>query len=426
MRRTTVLALLLVAMLTLATVAAAVMVPKSFGDEHEYWTLAHNVVTKGAYSLNGVKPSAFRAPGLPAVLLPLAALDAPFRAAQIAMVVFYALSGLLIILGMSRLDMPGGATLAALLLALGNPVYVYTASTLYPQVILVPLGLLILGLTIQREPALTTTDAFRYGAIGVLCGLAVLVAGNSLFLVVVIVAWVLLPHRRLDRSVLGARLVAAAAVALGCVVIVTPWVIRNAVSVHPGFYVSLNSGTTLLQGNNPLTTPTSGASPEVSRYVRSMEPPGADEYTSDRALTRVAVANVTSDPTHYATLYVEKVIYGLVASSETRTYGSSRWLDLILLVYYSVMWVGVALWAVLAWRSRHVLTAWLTEDQVTRVSAFLWISLAYFVVNLLGHAVFLARLRYRLPTDIPLAVVAGIALAVAARYLIARRNTRPV
>src|SRR2546428_128619 len=81
-------------------------------------------------------PSAFRPPVIPWLLFPFVRLGLDLRLAKIACVVFYALSGVILLrylmsLGMRDSRLPAlGATLL-----LANPAYVSLSGTLHPQTV---------------------------------------------------------------------------------------------------------------------------------------------------------------------------------------------------------------------------------------------------------------------------------------------------
>jgi hypothetical protein len=91
--------------------------------------------------------------------------------------------------------------------------------------------------------------------------------------------------------------------------LVAPYVYRNHVQVHPGAYLTLNSGLNLLLGNSPGTTPTSGV--EVAIPDPFAAGGGETEFMRNEFYREAAMANLRSDPMRYLLLYGAQVRPGI-------------------------------------------------------------------------------------------------------------------
>ena len=103
-----------------------------YPDEHDYVAIARNLVAQQSYSIDGVEPTAFRAPGYAFALAGVTALGGGVLAFRLFNFTMLAGSmGLLFML--LRRDANAATGLVAVALCACYPVLFYTASTLYPQ-----------------------------------------------------------------------------------------------------------------------------------------------------------------------------------------------------------------------------------------------------------------------------------------------------
>jgi hypothetical protein len=407
-RRRLLVAAVIVVMCGLAAVNAYWFAER-FPDEIEYWNLAKNLVRSGMLTLDGVIPSAYRPPLVAWILAPVAATGVSVSVARVLFVVFFGVSGVLSAVFLRRL-FPGRAVAAAIGTAfvLCNPLYFFAAGNLFPQEVLTPLFLAALLCACIRAPSFWKA-IIRAGAIGACTAASLLASAASLFSLIPI--WILLcledfralKERHLARA---SGVVVAAAVV---VVSVSPYIYRNYRDVHPGVYLSLNSGVNLLLGNSPNTTPYSGVDVNLSGIKEKL--PGESEFDANRRLTRLAVQNIEGHPGYYAELYVRKFLAGFRNRVATVTHGYSGAGSLVFQMYMIFVWAGVVLLAFFRIRQRpptgpfHA-TSW------TTLYLMMWLVLAAYLSNLAGYAVFFNRLRFRMPLDVALSLISAAGWAL--------------
>jgi 4-amino-4-deoxy-L-arabinose transferase-like glycosyltransferase len=102
-------------------------------DESDYLTLARNLVSQRAFTLDGATPTAFRPPGYPLVLA--AGMLIGLDVAELRWLNFVLLAGSLLLLASLVRRMAASAWAACIACGLFAcyPVLIYTAGTFYPQ-----------------------------------------------------------------------------------------------------------------------------------------------------------------------------------------------------------------------------------------------------------------------------------------------------
>ena len=101
-------------------------------DEADYVQLADSLASQGRYTLDGVAPSAFRAPGYPVLLSAIRILGGGIPAQRYANFLLLAAS-LALVYKILRTQAPSLGPLSGALLVIAYPVLFFTAGTLYPQ-----------------------------------------------------------------------------------------------------------------------------------------------------------------------------------------------------------------------------------------------------------------------------------------------------
>jgi hypothetical protein len=179
------------------------------------------------------------------------------------------------------------------------------------------------------------------------------------------------------------------------VTLVVPWTIRNYSQFHAIIPVSANGGLNLLLGNSPNTTATSGVNVDISAYMKQTE-----EFTElgrDDFLKHCAVEYIKAHPGEAAWLYVRKVAGYFHFRNKLFTQGEGSVLrDLVMAAsYYPLLLLAAGR---LFWAKRFPLT-------ITEVVIYV----IYFG-NALLSAIFFTRIRFRIPFDALLIVLAALAI----------------
>jgi len=388
---------LFVALLLAATLLAGAIYAVGLGaglrylDERDYVAIARHLVAGQGYTIDGVTPTAYRAPGYPLVLAALTALG--LDVVGLRVVNFVLLAGALWLL--DRLLRREGFALAALLaplLLLGYPVIFYTAGTLYPQTL--AMALLLLALLLATDPA----HPWRGAILGGLAfGYAILVVPTFALKLPFFALAVLLYRQRgwpgwrgFWRALGPPALLCAVALSL-----LLPWTARNAVALGSFVPLTTNSGYNFLLGNSENTRPNAGVNIDVSRYEQAAVP--LSEVARDVYFRDAARDWALAHPGRAVVLYAEKVLnYFNYRNDLYVATESSRRNDLLLLLTYGPLLGLFVLRPLLAGR--------------VPLSALEWLCVGLYLVNPFLDAVATTRIRYRLPFDALLIIVAAACL----------------
>jgi hypothetical protein len=351
-------------------------------DEKDYLQITGNIISKGAYSLDGTTPTAYRAPGYPLLLVLLEFMGAEIKLLRFTNFILLGLSILAANAILNEQGKPLAGVLAAGWLSVGYPVLFYSAGTFYPQTLA---GcLLILGI-------LLVTRKTKHWIYTVLAGLVfgwLVLTVPILFILVIIIALWYSKRRDLKHGL----------VLLGItVMVVLPWSVRNAVSMNSLVLITTGSGENLLLGNSPHTTPAGGAGTDISLYWEEAQRQNLNEIGRDRFYRNQALSYICENPAASVKMFLLKLLNyfnfrnQLVTASE-----ASVTKDLVMLITYAPLLLGF--FGSLFWQKWGRLTS------LENLLAILYLS------NGLVYAVFFTRLRFRLPLD-------GVLILLSASFL---------
>jgi hypothetical protein len=356
-------------------------------DETDYFGLAQRMYGGLGYVDELLLPTASRPPGYPLVMVPFVGLTHSVLFIKLLNVVLLGISLLLI-----RALVARETRLAAWLaggVALAYPVWLYTASTLYPQTLCMTL---LLGIVYVLTRADLTWSNIT-GA-GVLFGALILTAPSFQMLGPLLAGYILVcDSRPWWRKALMAFIFAAATVAT-----IGPWIVRNYEVFGKLIPVSTNGGINLLLGNSENTRSNSGVDVNLDHYISQTG--HLNEVERSSAYGRFALDWVSSNPAEAALLYVRKLVnyFNFRAEPVTRVTGTSAWQDWIMFfTYYPMLLLAVA---------RLMLV------RLKPLSRAEWLLLTLYVANAFLAAIFFTRVRFRLPFDGLLAVLALTALGL--------------
>jgi len=357
-----------------------------YGDEWEYLRIAHNIVSKHFFSLDGVDSSASRPPGYPAIIALLYSVGAGIVAIRMLNFAALCLSMLLLRALLRRFSILAGLLGPALVL--GYPVLFYTAGTVFPQ-ILASTMLLAGTVFVFRESKTPVWD--NIGA-GVCFGIMLLLAPVLFAAPVTCLAWLFWQRR---RQAGGAILAVCAA----CLLAICPWIVRNAVVLDRTVFISSNSGVMLLLGNSEHTTANNGVNADtgIGKYVETATARKMDPVDTDRYFTREALKFIAANPGRSAKMYALKLLNYFNYRNTLRTRSEANSLnDLVMLLTYGLM-LGIVVVRLVS--SRHLPLMPLEQ-----------FCLLFYMLHGMFLAAFFTRIRYRLPAD--LLLIAFCALAI--------------
>ncbi|ONI73152.1 hypothetical protein ALI144C_45270 [Actinosynnema sp. ALI-1.44] len=350
-----------------------------YSDEHVYLELTQSLADGRGFAF-GTDATAYRPPGYPFLLLPLHLVSG-------GNVFVMRLLGVLCLAGAvwfgyllaRRISSVAGALVAAVTAV--YPLFVYTATALYPQI---PALLLLL---VMFEFGLRAKDRWVWAIpSGLAAGFLTITVPSfapTLVLLALFIGW-------RARKAIAILLVAAA-------VIPVLWCARNAVVMGSFIPVSTNNGVNLLLGNNPDATGSSGTSVDVSAYEQRAKELKLDEVGIDEFYSDQAVDWITANPAQAAGLYAAKVAHNFAYSDTLKTEGQGASDLLAALSYYPLLALALL---------RVMLSKRFPLHRVDKLC--LWA----IVLNVLLLAVFFTRIRFRVPLDELTIVLAASTVAV--------------
>lgn len=349
-------------------------------DEADYFHLATNLASRGAYSLDGVHLTAYRPPGYPFLLAPFRLLG--FGVIGLRVVNFFALA--ICILVLYKILNERFTPLAGLfgaLFVMAYPVVFYTAGTLYPQTLAALLLVLVIFL-FTREAGRN----WEFLLAGLLTGWLILTVPTFIFLLVVLVAWSWL-FQKTRRSLRIWLLLVPACLVIGA------WSLRNFAVYHTIVFVSTNSGENLLLGNSENTTPNGGRTIDFSFYEHQAA--GLDELHRDQYYRNQAVQYILGHKFYSLKMYFLKFLNffnyrnELVTNSQASRIGDS----LMLLTYGPLLLAAIARLAL---------------AKFFKLTSFEVLLLTIYLVGALVSALFFTRIRFRVPFDFLLVMLVGV------------------
>lgn len=226
---------------------------------------------------------------------------------------------------------------------------------------------------------------------GGLIGITVLVRPGFLPWIGFCVLAILACHQRAWKT----RTVHSALLVCGCLLIMMPWALRNRKVTGHFVLTSLWSGPSLYDGLNPNAT---GASDmtffDEERVMNTMS-----EYEMNRHYSERAVEFATNNPGRAIQLGLYKA--ALYLMPVPRFASERSWVaSVVCAVFWVAIFAGAALACFFAYRDRSALIFadfWLS----------LFVTLGPFLLFLLVHLVFVGSVRYRLPVEFPLSILAA-------------------
>ncbi|MCL5103630.1 MAG: glycosyltransferase family 39 protein [Armatimonadetes bacterium] len=361
-------------------------------DEAEYHGIAVNLLEGKGYSYfrdygsSALGPTAYRAPALPGMLAALYFVTGPhLMAARVLQAILGALLiplGYLIAREMNFSRRAG--LLAAFALAL-YPYYVFCAGAVYPVVIS---SVLVASATLLllrgRRSERITPEIFA----GLGLGIAVLAFGHVIGALPLVAVWILLNKQRASRA-------AAVAMLIGCLIAITPWVVRNKIAVgKAGLSTAFEYN--LCLGNAP------GAKWDSGSAISLLEPAALSKQVAKlregdaaRLYFRTAIDEIRSNPGRIAVLSLGKALnyWRFYPNTVARTVSLREKL-------IGAMTYGPALLLSLVWL--------IADRRRFRLNFLLW---SYPVAAMLLAAISVSVDRYRIPFDIYLIIFAAGAIS---------------
>lgn len=192
-----------------------------------------------------------------------------------------------------------------------------------------------------------------------------------------------------------ARLVHSAALVFGCLLIMMPWALRNREVTGHFVLTSLWSGPSLYDGLNPDAT---GAS-DMTFFDREQVMKTMSEFEMNRHYSQRAFQFATNNPGLAIELGLQKAMLYLMPVPNFVK--DMHWAASVVCVgFWLCVFVGVPLGIYRI--SRDISASALPGSMLT-----LLVTLGPFLLFLLVHLAFVGSVRYRLPVEFPLAILAA-------------------
>lgn len=342
-----------------------------YPDEEEYLRIVQSLKTSGMYSRDGQNPTAFRPPGYPFYLsiIPGKNQMVAYRIANV-----FAFCGCLWLL-FAIVRREGGATAAiiAVFIAVCYPLNIYVTGTLFPQSLIS--FLFLLGLFLYFRPA--GLHPVRAVATGLVFGMLLLTAPAFICVIAILCVTAFFERKRHHG-------IAAVLLLVTTLFVITPWQIRNYLTFHRNFFISTNGGFNLLLGNSEHTRPNTGSNIDFSKYEEISST--LDEAERNNYHTREALKYMRQNPGRTVTMYVRKFLNYFDCRNELKMKSEQRDVrTLLVFLAYATIMIFVLV---------RVLQA--RRFPLTRFEHYaVWL----YVLNGAFAALFVTRIRFRIPFD---------------------------
>lgn len=295
-------------------------------DQVEYLMLAENLRTGEGLAYDAGEHRLMRSPGYPVFLAAVLAVWNDLTAVKIAQSILGALGILLVAALAFRLAGTRAALVAAFVSALYPPLVWMPAEilseTLFTVVSLTAVLLLwyrLDALTARREARRPLIVDWPCLGIGGLIGAAVLIRPEMLFFLGPMA--LLLAVRQ--------RWAAAGALAVGAVLVISPWTASNYLRYGELILVSSRGGPNFWMGNNALATGDGdvGSNPDLSEAYRALGRASADASPSEaeRVFYREAFTWMRAHPVEWLVLEAKKLFYFWVPVGPSYSSHSARY-----------------------------------------------------------------------------------------------------
>lgn len=348
----------------------------SFGDEKSYWEIGKSILFGTGFSLNGVPTSA-----LSPIFSIFAAITSLFWHNPVSTKLVQAILSVVnvwLVYAIAKYFCDNRwALVAAILYAFSVP-QIYLTSVLYPQ-FLGSIWVLILFFVFlkYRNRNLSSFGAALFGAF--------IAFGALLIPMLLILA--ILPSLELNKGYKNWL-----AAILGFIIVLTPWVARNTITIGKPIIFTSTGWLNFWAGNSEYTTASSGSYP-VYRTDEGKEIISLGEFKSVVEFRKQAFEYIGKHPLRVLTMYPLKFLnfWRFYPKPVTKTKISSTNFKII----YAIFWLPVLVMSMLYFVVRR-------KDKSIRVIFF---SIFLFA---LGYSIFFTRVRFRMPIE-PMLLIFAVA-----------------
>ncbi len=358
----------------------------NFPDERQYYAIAAHIASGAGFSLDSANPTALFPPIYPLFMAICIKAGASIPMLRFANFIFLT-GSLLAIRSILRHENANAGIGVSAMLMTAYGVLFYTAGTLYPQTLYTFVLLLLVRCALNRNADITCTVFF-----GVLCAVLMLVHSTGVFIPPVAGLWIIFSSP--DRKKAFIKVCASALVAVACMSL---WGIRNYLEFHRFIPLTTHGGDTLYIGNNPHTSLSAWydyINDEFYQEARSLPETEQSPYYLKKTLEFW-----TTQPGTALSLYFRKLAeyfnyYNhLFVNTEFSTFKKI----IMFITYYPLL---ICLVIRLLFMKKIPLSS--AEKLLVTI----------YIASALFHALFLPRIRFRLPYDVLLITHIGIMFSI--------------
>ena len=351
-----------------------------YPDAKQYYGMAQNIAAGNGLTLDGVTPIALFPPAVPCFFALFIKLGAPIMVLRYLNFIALALCVYIIRSILTTIGAKSGSPLSALLI-LCYPVLFYTAGTLYTQTLFMFLLLLIIRVAVSHR--------FSYlhaVLLGILSTLLIMSHSTGIFIPPLVVIWLILPR---NYSMIGKGVVAA----LVAIICFAPWWYRNYTVFDRFIPLTSHGGDTLYIGNNPNTNLDAWYTYTEEDYF--IEAKQFSDEEKNAYYLRKTVEFWTEHTGDAVTLYFVKLLdHFNFRNKLAQSQESSVLRDTVMFITYYPLLLCLVVRLLLAW---HI--------PLSKTEKLLFV---IYLVSAFFHALFLPRIRFRLPYDAVLIAHIGI------------------
>jgi len=351
-----------------------------YPDSREYEGMALSVYIHGTFGLQTL-----RAPGYPTLIAAVYLLLGPgLLALRLVEAALAVLTVMLIGVAGSQIFGRRAGLISAALAAL-HPVLAFLPTIQYSENTLV---LIVVVAFAAVFTALDCGEPWRWAVAGALWGIALLTRPNAMFALPGLAIGLFFALRRAQRSWWAPALIGL----MTCVLVVTPWIVRNHRVHGEWYFISTGGGRQFWIGHNPLAEADSRVSGFVPDSLTEAETAALpNQIEVERYYYRKGWEYVREHPGRNLILTLREVCNQLALYPETRTGRHiNPWSRTSQGLASAVMFLGTLL-ALRRFRSEPAL----------------WILMGSVVTFVLGSSIYFAIMRYRMAVEPCLLWMAG-------------------
>jgi hypothetical protein len=354
----------------------------TFADEAQYYSIAFHLLHDHAFSLTGTVPTAYRPPAFPWLLALVQVIHPGVRFAKILNLGWW-LASLVWAAALARNLYGQRAATLTLVFSLAYVVELYAAGTLFPQTFTGALFLFSLWMQLVWKPKQAWIRTVLQAIVWTVLLLAVPTFLVSLFLYL---AWLCWKERRIREAAIVFTVVVVSCMA---------WSVRNLRTMHEFAFISDVGGYNLFLGNSPATGSNTGIRVPVGDLAEELKADGGEIQRQD-SYKRAAEAWILANKKSAAILYVKKLVNWFDCRLNLATKGvQSRFANIAIAVPFYFFLICAIIAPIILRASRAV-------------AALFWLN---YLGTAMFYAIFMTRIRFRLPYDYLLIILAGALVA---------------